>query len=73
MCGFSQDECCGFNNYSDWMQLEWGKNMTVPTSCCNSTETNNTILCTGDLTDKGQLHLIYRKASGGILVTRSRC
>lgn len=48
LCSFSQLQCCGIHNYSDWRDTRWyveSKDDSVPMSCCKSDFGS----CTGSL------------------------
>lgn len=52
---FSQLQCCGIHNYSDWRYTHWyeeSKNNSVPISCCK----NDAGSCTGSLTHPEDLY-----------------
>lgn len=52
---FSQLQCCGIHNYSDWQYTHWyeeSKNNSVPISCCKS----NVGSCTGSFTHPEDLY-----------------
>lgn len=67
---FSQLQCCGIHNYSDWQYTHWyqeSKNNSVPMSCCKS----NIGSCTGSLTHPESLYQEV-KQSFNCLVTQTK-
>lgn len=67
---FSQLQCCGIHNYSDWQYTHWyqeSKNNSVPMSCCKS----NVGSCTGSLTHPENLYQEV-KQSLNCLVTQTK-
>lgn len=67
---FSQLQCCGIHNYSDWQYTHWyqeSKNNSVPMSCCKS----NIGSCTGSLTHPENLYQEVKR-SLNCLVTQTK-